>query len=49
MNFKKGGTIIKLNAAVTNLNVWRTVLTHCMRDKNMENIPLDWLMTIVSP
>jgi hypothetical protein len=24
LNFKKGTTIIKLNAAVTNLNVWGT-------------------------
>jgi hypothetical protein len=29
LNFKKGATIIKLNATVT--------LSHCGRDKNMEN------------
>jgi hypothetical protein len=34
VNFKKGAIIIKLNAAVTNLNVWGILMSHCGRDKN---------------
>jgi hypothetical protein len=41
LNFKKGATIIKLNAAVTNLNVLRILMFHCWRDKNTKNIPLN--------
>jgi hypothetical protein len=44
MNFKKGATIIKLNASVTNLNFWGILMPHCGRDKKPENIPLNWLM-----
>jgi hypothetical protein len=42
-NFKRGGTIIKLNTAVTNLNVREILISHCRRDKNMKNIALNWL------
>jgi hypothetical protein len=34
LNFKKGATIIKLNAAVTNVNVWGILMSHCVRVKN---------------
>jgi hypothetical protein len=44
LNFKKGATIIKLNAAVTYLKVWVILMSHCGRDKNTENIPLNWLI-----
>jgi hypothetical protein len=27
LNFKKGATIIKLNAAITNLNVWEILMS----------------------
>jgi hypothetical protein len=37
LNLKKGATIIKLNAAVTNLNVQRTLMSHCERGKNTEH------------
>jgi hypothetical protein len=40
LNFKKGATVIKLNTAVTNLNVQGNVITHCGIDKNMEHIHL---------
>jgi hypothetical protein len=43
LNCKKGATIIKLNTTVINLNVWGILMSHCGRDTNMENIPLDWL------
>jgi hypothetical protein len=43
LNFKMGATIIKLNVAVTNLNVRGILMSHCGRDKSMENIPLNWL------
>jgi hypothetical protein len=43
LNFKKGATVIKLNTAVTNLNVRVILLSHCGRSKNTENIPLNWL------
>jgi hypothetical protein len=36
LHFKKGAKIIKLNAAVTNLNVWGNLICPCGRDKNME-------------
>jgi hypothetical protein len=36
LNFKKGAIIIKLNAAVTNVNVWGILMSHCGRDKNTE-------------
>jgi hypothetical protein len=36
LNFKKGATIIKSNAAVTNLNVCGILISHCGRDKNTE-------------
>jgi hypothetical protein len=39
-NFKKGATIIKLNAIVINLNVQGILMSHCRRDKNMEYIHL---------
>jgi hypothetical protein len=29
LNFKKGATIIKLNAAVANLNVHGILMSHC--------------------
>jgi hypothetical protein len=32
LNFKKGATIIKLNTAVTNLNVWEILMSHFGRD-----------------
>jgi hypothetical protein len=32
LNFKKGPTIIKLNVAVTNLNVRAILMSHCRRD-----------------
>jgi hypothetical protein len=40
LNFKNGATIIKLNAAVTNLNVQGILMSHCGRDKNAESIHL---------
>jgi hypothetical protein len=40
LNFKNGATIIKLNAAVTNLNVHEILMSHCGRDKNTEYIDL---------
>jgi hypothetical protein len=40
---KKGAAIIKLNATVTNLNAQGNLMSHCRRDKNVENIPLNWL------
>jgi hypothetical protein len=36
LHFEKGAKIIKLNAAVTNLNVQRNLMCHCGRDKNTE-------------
>jgi hypothetical protein len=44
LDFNKGATIIKLNTAVTNLKVWEILMTHCGRDKNTENTPLNWLL-----
>jgi hypothetical protein len=35
-NFKKGATIIKLNAAVTNL-MSGELMSYCGKGKNMEN------------
>lgn len=32
---------MKLNAAVTNLNVRGILMFHCGKDKSMENIPLE--------
>jgi hypothetical protein len=43
LNFKKGATIIKLNAAVRNLNVWEILMFHCRKDKNAEIKPLNCL------
>jgi hypothetical protein len=40
LNFKKGTTIIKLNATVTNLNVLGILMSHCGRDQNTEYIHL---------
>jgi hypothetical protein len=40
LNFKRGATIIKLKAAVTNLNVQGILVSHCGRDKNTEYIHL---------
>jgi hypothetical protein len=40
---KRGASIIKLNAAVTNFNVQGILMSYCGRDKNMENIALNWL------
>jgi hypothetical protein len=37
LNFKKGATIIKIKAAITNLNIWGVLMSHCGRDKNKEN------------
>jgi hypothetical protein len=36
LHFKKGAKIIKLNTAVTNLNVQGNLMCHCGRDKNTE-------------
>jgi hypothetical protein len=36
LHFKKGAKIIKLNAAVTNLNVKWNLMCHCRRDKSTE-------------
>jgi hypothetical protein len=44
LNFKKGATIMKSNAAVTNLNVSGILMSHCWRDKNTENEQLNWLI-----
>jgi hypothetical protein len=45
LNFKKGAKIIKLNTAVMNLiNVWGILMSYCGRDKNTENIALNWLI-----
>jgi hypothetical protein len=46
LNFKKGVTIIKLNAAVTNLNVWGILFSQCKRDTNTGNILLNWLISV---
>jgi hypothetical protein len=40
LNFKKGATVIKLNSAVTNLNVCGILMSHCGRDKNTKYIYL---------
>jgi hypothetical protein len=40
LHFKKGVTIIKLNTAVTNLNVRGFLMFHRGRDKNTEYIHL---------
>jgi hypothetical protein len=42
-DFKMRATITKLTAAMTNLNVRGNLISHCERDKNTENIPLNWL------
>jgi hypothetical protein len=39
LNFKKGVAVIKLNAAVTSLNVWGILMFHCGRDKRTDNVP----------
>jgi hypothetical protein len=44
LNFKQGATIIKLNTAVTKLNVQVIFMSHCGRHKDMENIPFNWLI-----
>jgi hypothetical protein len=31
LHFKRGAKIIKLNATVTNLSVWRNLMCHCGR------------------
>jgi hypothetical protein len=36
LHFKKGAEIIKLNPAVTNLNMQGNLICHCGRDKNTE-------------
>jgi hypothetical protein len=36
-NLKKGATLIKLNA-ITNLNVWVILMSHCGRDRNADYI-----------
>jgi hypothetical protein len=38
--FKNGATIVRLNAAVTNLNVWGILMSHCGIDENIEYTPL---------
>jgi hypothetical protein len=43
LNFKTGARIIKLNTVVTYLSVQGILMFHCERDKNTENIPLNWL------
>jgi hypothetical protein len=35
--FKKGAKILKLNTAVTTLNIQGNLMCHCGRDKNTEN------------
>jgi hypothetical protein len=42
LHFKKGATIIKLNAAVPNLNAQGSLISYC-GNKTMENTQLDWL------
>jgi hypothetical protein len=39
-NFEKGATVIKLNAAVTEVIVRGILMSHCGRDKNTEHIHL---------
>jgi hypothetical protein len=43
LNVKNEATITKLNTALRNLNVQGILMSHCRRDKNKENIPLNWL------
>jgi hypothetical protein len=43
LNFKYQATIMKLNTAVTNLNVRGILMSHFRRDKNTENIPFNLL------
>jgi hypothetical protein len=38
LNFKKGAAVIKLNTAVTNLNVQGNLIAHSGIDKNMEYV-----------
>jgi hypothetical protein len=38
-NFKKGA----LNVTVTNVNVWRSLMSHCWRGKTTDYIHLIWL------
>jgi hypothetical protein len=46
LSFKKGARVIKLNAAVTNLNVWGILMSLCRRNKNMEYIPHNCLIKL---
>jgi hypothetical protein len=47
LNFKKGATIVILNVAVTNLNIWGILMSRSRTDKNTENIPLNSLSTML--
>jgi hypothetical protein len=38
LDFKKGATVIKLNDAVTNINVRGILMSQCGRDKNMKYV-----------
>jgi hypothetical protein len=38
LNFKNGAIIIKLNAAITNLNVWGILMSPCMGEIRTRNI-----------
>jgi hypothetical protein len=40
LNFKKGATIIKLNTAVTSLNIRGILMSHCGTDNNTEYVHL---------
>jgi hypothetical protein len=40
LHFKKGATIIKLNATITNLNVQGILMSNFWRDKNIAYIHL---------
>jgi hypothetical protein len=44
LNFEKRATIMKVDAAVTNLNVRGILISHCGRDKSTESIPFNWLI-----
>jgi hypothetical protein len=45
LHFKKGETIIKIIAVITNLDAQGILMSYCGRNKNMKNIPLN-LLTI---
>jgi hypothetical protein len=42
LNFKKGETVVKLNAAVTKLDVWGILMSTL--EEHGQHIPFNWLI-----